>query len=88
MSSAQGASSGQMWTWDIVPSDGRLDCVVWHPDGAEVGRETRTGWGWSGAYPDAVVDIMPDTIEALIAVQRGDIARRGDSTDGDEGGGG
>lgn len=65
------------WTWDISGLGTTSQTLtVYDPDGNSVGSETREGWTWRGDYPDAVADLMPETLSALMALQRGDIERR------------
>ena len=69
------------WTWEI---EGRgtteQTLTVYNPDGEVVGIKTRESWTWSGDYPDAVTDLVPETIEALMAIQRENIERRDGDT--------
>lgn len=65
------------WTWEITGlGTTEQTLTVYDPDGNSVGSETREGWSWSGDYPDATTNLMPETIEALMAIQRDDIERR------------
>lgn len=65
------------WTWDISGlGTTEQTLTVYDSDGNSVGSETREGWTWSGEYPDAVEMLMPETIEALMALRRNDIERR------------
>lgn len=65
------------WTWEITGlGTEEQTLTVYDPDGNSVGSETRDGWVWSGDYPDAVADLMPETLAALMALQRGDIERK------------
>lgn len=76
------------WTWDIDKGGMPQTLIVWNPDGEEAGTRDRESWTWRGPYPRAVADIMPETITALMALQRGDIERRGNEDDGNGDGGG
>lgn len=75
-------SASNIWTWDIGGLDGESaeqTLTVWNPSGEEVGSETHPseeGWVWGGEYPDTVTDLMPSTIDALMAIQQGRIERR------------
>ena len=65
------------WTWDINGlGTTEQTLTVFNPDGESVGSETRDSWTWYGDYPDVVTDLMPETIEALMAIQRDNIERR------------
>ncbi|EMA39971.1 hypothetical protein [Halococcus hamelinensis] len=67
------------WTWGISGLGTKKQTLtVYDPDGNSVGSETREGWSWSDNYPDTVTDLMPETISALMAIQREDIERRSD----------
>ena len=64
------------WTWDVSGlGTTEQTLTVYDPDGNSVGSETREGWTWSGDYPEAVADLMPSTLDALMALQRGNIER-------------
>lgn len=54
--------------------------TVYGPGGDEVGSVTQESFTWQGDYPDEVADTLPETTEALMALQRDDIVQRGTAT--------
>lgn len=68
--------SDDIWYWDI-DGLGTTDQTLrlWNPQGEEVGSENRDGWSWSGDYPDVILELMPETLEGVVAIQRNRIVR-------------
>lgn len=67
------------WTWEITGlGTAEQTLTVYNPDDEPVGSETQEYWTWSGDYPDAVANLMPETLSALMALQRGNVERRND----------
>lgn len=72
-----------VWTWDIDGLDGESEeqtLTVWNPSGEQVGSETHLsseGWSWPpDGYPSTVTDLMPSTLDALMAIQQDRIERK------------
>lgn len=69
-------SVDRLWTWTIEVGDSSQTLVVYNPDDEVAGSRERDSWTWSAPYPDAVMDIMPESDAADRAIQRGWIERR------------
>lgn len=65
------------WTWTIEGlGTNEQTLILYNPQGDKIGSATREGWSWkAGKWPEKVADLMPTTIEALMALRRGDIER-------------
>lgn len=74
--SSQPTATSPTFYWDIEGlGTSEQTLTVYDPDKNPIDSETRNGWTWKGDYPDAVADMMPMTLEALMALQQGNVER-------------